>query len=319
MYDLLTRIVTVLLRRKESVSMHITYRRALVALLVLVASLAFAAPALAKEPTGDFAVFKQCPRFSGANFCIFSQITGGEVAIGSTVVPIKNTITLQGGYFRNEEKEPVTETFSGALNGETLSKTAQPVPGGLLDLINCNEIKGEFLLEKAARAACKAVFENALTGVNAVTELAKPASAIGISTDNLFNEEGVALSLPAKVHLENPFLGSECYIGSSATPVTLNLTTGTTKPPAPNKAIKGKTGEVKFKDELELIEVSGTSLVDNAFAVPVAEGCGGIFSFLIDPLVDAKLGLPSAAGHNTAIQNGSEKLATAERVIASEK
>ena len=53
--------------------------------------------------------------------------------------------------------------------------------------------------------------------------------------------------------------------------------------------------------------------------LPVAvEGCGGIFSFLIDPIVDSKLGLPSAAGHNTAILKGTLKVAAAEAVKASE-
>jgi hypothetical protein len=207
------------------------------------------------------------------------------------------------------------------LNGETLSKTPQNVPGGLLDLINCTEIKGNGFFEVLARDSCKAVFENKTTGVSAVTELAKPASAIGISTDNLINEEGTALSLPVKVKLENTFLGSECYIGSSSTPVTLNLTTGTTNPPKPNSPISGKLGEVSFLESvgLEYTQVTKTSLVENAFSVPAASGCGGIFSFLIDPLVDAKLGLPSAAGHNTAIQNGKETLTLAEHVIASEK
>ena len=50
----------------------------------------------------------------------------------------QNTITLQGGYTFNEETE--AETFLGALNGETLSKTPQKVPGGLLGLVKCNEI-----------------------------------------------------------------------------------------------------------------------------------------------------------------------------------
>lgn len=294
--------------------------RALALLAGLIASLVMAASALAVEPTGDFAVFKQCPRFtSGVNFCVFGQIKSGEVTLGKQTVPIKNTITLQGGYERNETGTSVTERFVGALNGDTLSKTPQPVPGGLLGLINCNEIKGEGLLEKAARAACKAVFENSVTGVNATTELAKPASSIGISTDNLINEEGVALSLPVKVHLENPFLGSECYIGSSGSPVTFSLTTGTTAPPLPNKPIKGKLGNLEFLDEFELIEITNNTLVDNAFSAPGASGCGGIFGFLINPIINAKLGLPSTAGHNAAIQNGTQKLATAETVIKSEK
>lgn len=299
-------------------------RRWMVAMVAPVLVLVFAGTALAVEPSGPFKVFKQCPRFtSGVRFCLTSAIQSGSVKIGSTTVPInedkKHEITLQGGYSRNDESGE--EVFFGALNGETLSKTPQNVPGGLSGLVNCTEIKGSGFLEVLARAACKLVFENKTTGVAAVTELAKPASSIGINTDNLINESGVALSLPTKVKLENTFLGSECYVGSSTSPVMLNFTTGTTSPPAPNTPISGKLGSVTFPvfEGLEYAEITNTTLVDNSFSAPVATGCGGIFSFLIDPIIDSKLGLPSAAGKNTAIQNGKESLALAGVVIESEK
>jgi hypothetical protein len=284
-----------------------------IALAASLAALAAASPALATEPTGDFAVFKQCPRFTpGVNRCLYSQTKSGEVKIRSNSTPIKNTITLQGGTIRNGETG--AETFVGALNGETLSKTPQPVPGGLAGLVRCNEIT-----EILERIACELVFENGLTGVNATTELAKPASSIGISSDNLFNEKGTALSLPVKIKLDNPLLGSKCYIGSESSPVTLNLTTGTTNPPLPNEPITGKVGTFEFKDEFEFVEITNNTLVDNAFSVPAAQGCGGVFAFLIDPIIDSKLGLPSAAGHNTVIQNNTIKEATRGGVIESEK
>jgi hypothetical protein len=295
--------------------------RVLLAVLALAVPLALAAPAFAKEPTGDFAVFKQCPRFTkGVELCLYSETTSGSVTIGKQEVPInedkKHPIVLQGGITNAGEEH---ETFVGALNGETLSKTQQKVPGGLLGLIECNKITGEGWAEKGARFACELIFENAITGVNATTELAKPASEIGISTNNLENREGAALTLPVRVHLENPFLGGECYVGSSSSPVTLKLTTGTTSPPGPNKPISGKVGTISAKDGFEFLEITNNTLVDNAFSAPEASGCGGIFSFLIDPLIDAKLGLPSVAGNNTAIQNNLIKEGTAEGVIKSEK
>jgi hypothetical protein len=291
----------------------------ILAVMLPLASLGMASPALAKEPTGIFSVFKQCPRFTtGVTFCLYTQTLSGEVTLKKQTVPIEKTITLQGGIKRNEVTE--VETFVEALNKETLSKTPQKVPGGLLGLVKCNEITGTGFAEAAARFTCELVFENGLTGVNAVTELAKPASEIKISKNNLANEEGTALSLPIKVHLENPLLGSECYIGSSAKPITLNLTSGKTSPPAPNKPINGKIGEENFVGpEFEFLEVTDNTLVDNAFSAPEATGCGGIFSAIINPLVDSKIGLPSAAGNNTAIQNNTIKEATIESVIASEK
>ena len=246
------------------------------------------------------------------NLCVYIQSTSGEAILGKQAVPVTKTITLQGGIIRNEETE--AETFVEALNKESLSKTPEKVPGGLLGLVKCNEISNFF-----ERVACEVVFENGATGVNATTELAKPASDIGVNKDNLVAEQGVALSLPIKIQFENPLLGNECYVGSDAHPITWNLTTGTTEPPAPNKPISGKAGEFEFKDEFTFIQVTGNTVVDNAWAAPEATGCGGLFSFLIDPLLDSKLGLPSAAGHNTTILNGTLKLASSEAVIASEK
>ena len=48
----------------------------------------------------------------------------------------------------------------------------------------------------------------------------------------------MAMKLPVKMHLENPFLGSNCYVGSSSSPLIWNLTTGTTAPPAPTHQSK---------------------------------------------------------------------------------
>jgi hypothetical protein len=294
--------------------------------LTAFAGLGAASDAFAKEPTGDFARFKQCPRFTtGVNLCFYSNVFGGKVTLHKQTVPInedkKHELILQGGIAK-EEASPFHEKFVAALNGETLSKTPQNVPGGLSGLVNCTEIKGEGLLKplaELAKALCKEVFENKTTGVQAITELARPASEIGISKNALLEEEGVALSLPVKIRLENTLLGSECYIGSSTTPVMLNLTTGRTHPNAPNSPINGRVGEIFQKDEFNLIEIPNNLLVNNEFAAPEATGCGGIFSILIDPLVNSKIGLPAVDGLNTAIQEANIYEATTKGVIGSEK
>jgi hypothetical protein len=256
------------------------------------------APSAMATPKGEFAKFADCPLSNESlSGCLVAKTESGEVKIGSTAVPIKNTITLQGGFI--EDRETGAQEFVGAADGNTLSKTPQNVPGGLAGLVKCFEISNFF-----ERLACEVVFENGLTGVTATTELAAPASSIGLSEFNLLTANGTALSLPVKVKLSNPLLGESCYLGSNASPITIDLTTGTTKPPKPNEPITGKVGTFSNAGGGSILIISENSLVNNSFAVPVAEGCGGIFSFLIDPLVDAKLGLPSASGHNTAILNG---------------
>ena len=92
------------------------------------------------------------------------------MVLGSKKVPIVNTVTLQGGYGKQVEGYA---PFFAASNGITLSKTPQPVPGGLAGLVNCKEIKDFFL-----RISCEVTFENGLTGLNATLELARPATEI---------------------------------------------------------------------------------------------------------------------------------------------
>jgi hypothetical protein len=129
----------------------------------------------------------------------------------------------------------------------------------------------------------------------------------------------VAIELPARVRLENPFLGSQCYIGSSSHPIMLNLTSAVTNPPLPNRPISGEVGQLEFRDEFTFIGVKEDRLVDNSFSTPGATGCGGSYAPVIDPVIDAKLGLPSAAGRNTLIQVGTLDQALSAWVTASEK
>jgi len=288
-------------------------RRALVIGMALLASLALASSALATEhhPKGKFAPFAQCPLSNPATeLCTVANTTSGEFDVGVRTVPITKTITLQGGLHENEKGEL---EFIAAENGPTLSKVALPVPGGIF-----NVIAPEFL-PKWLQEIFNNFINEGFTGVTATTELAKPASAIKLNTTNLIFEEGVALQLPVKVKLDNIFLGSGCFVGSESSPIILNLTTGTTSPPAPNKPIKGSAGSLEILEEGNLVILSGGSLVDNSFAAPGAHGCGGfLLEGLIDPAVNAALGLPAASGHNTAILNGKLEEAVAAAVKASE-
>lgn len=272
--------------------------RACAALLVVaLASLALVGSASAKL-TGEFKKFEFCPyKTAGVERCLNSVTNGGEVVLGSKKVKIVNPVTLQGGYTEPAEEGPEAgfAKFFAATNGITLAEVPQPVPGGLAGLVNCKEISN-FLL----RISCEATFENGVTGVNSILGLARPASEIRLSETHLAEGVGVALKMPVRVRLENPFLGSSCYVGSSSSPINWNLTSGETKPPAGTAPITGKVGEVEFLEGARILKLSGTELVDNAWSAPAASGCGGIFSFIIDPIVNASSGLPSAAGKNVA-------------------
>ena len=105
--------------------------------------LSFAGVAQAKL-TGNYTKFVNCPyNNEEVRKCIYSVTESGEVVLGSKKVPIVNPVTLQGGYGEATEEKEGAEfaKFYAATNGVTLSKTPQPVPGGLAGLVNCKEIK----------------------------------------------------------------------------------------------------------------------------------------------------------------------------------
>lgn len=269
---------------------------------VALASLGFVGSASAQ---GEWDKFDNCPTSNPKTFkCLYSLTTGGKVVLGKKSVPIVNPVTLQGGYTEATKESEFVAEFIGASNGVTLSKTPQPVPGGLAGLVNCKEISN-FLV----RLGCESVFENGLTGVNATLELARPASEIRISEVNLLSQEGVALRMPVKVHLENPLLGSNCYVGSSSNPLIWNLTTGT------SGSLKGTKGKIKLIEEEEILLAENAILVDNTWSAPGATGCGGpIVELLINPIINSQVGLPAGPGVNAAELITSNYIAPRESV-----
>jgi hypothetical protein len=261
--------------------------------------------------TGEFTKFAQCPyKNAEVRKCIYAVTESGEVVLGSKKVPIVNPVVLQGGRGPIEEDE--SSKFYGATNGVTLSKAAQPVPGGLAGLVNCKEIKEPFL-----RFACELTLENGLTGVNSTLELAKPATSIRISENALAAEAGVALEMPVKAHLENPFLGANCYVGSEASPLLWKLTAGTTSPKPPTEPITGAGGTGEFLEGGAIFRLKENTLVDNTWSAPGASGCGGpLVELVLDPVINVSAGLPAGEGKNKAVLNNT--LLTAARVVVNE-
>lgn len=278
------------------------------ALMGALVALVFASTALASahHPKGEYEQFGECPlnRVSITD-CVYSVTGGGSFTIGSKNVPIVNPVTLQGGFEGEEEGIE----FYGAEEGNTLSKTPQPVPGGLFG-IKAPSWWPTFLQEWFNEQINKG-----LTGVNATVELTGPSKGltnIKLSTENLLTRKGTALGLPVKFHLENAILGSNCYIGSEASPVQINFTTGK------SGSLEGAPGTLTFNPSFTIITIAGGKLVNNVFSAPGANGCGGIFSFFIDPLVNSILGIPAGEGKNSATLEGKLQDANAKAVKASE-
>jgi hypothetical protein len=263
--------------------------------------------ALAAGPTGDQAEFKYCPYNNPVvEGCVVSTTTSGSFKLGNANVPITSStpIVLQGGVGPTDAAG--NATFYGAVGADTLSKTRLKVPGGLLGLVDTGGLTGALI----------AAFNRAVASVNDVYATAEVAGPIVFSGDAFLSNTGTAISLPVKIHLQNPFLGPDCYIGSNSKPVQLNLTTGTTAPPPPNVPISGTFGAVSFNSDETIIQFRGDQLVNNSFAAPAASNCGFLLldKLLITGAVNLKEGLPAAAGKNTAILGGDTDLGNVQAV-----
>jgi hypothetical protein len=276
--------------------------------MAALASLMLASMALgaSHNPKGAYAQFNECPlNRATITDCVYSVSSNGSFTIGKKTVPIKNPVTLQGGF----EGAGASVKFYGAENGKTLSKTPQPVPGGLLG------ITAPTWWPKFIQDWFNDGINKGFTGVNATVELTGPSTGltnIKLSTENLLSEEGTALGLPVKIKLDNPLLGSNCYIGSDSKPVQIDFTSGT------SGKLTGSAGELSFNPAFTIVTIKGGRLVNNTFSAPGVSGCGGIFSFFVNPLVDSILGTPSPSGANSAILEGVLQDANAKAVKASE-
>jgi len=256
------------------------------------------APAATADPTPEYEQFAaECPwEDVEIDHCIYWPIDGGSYDVGSRTVHLTNPMLIQGGY----SGEWSGIEFHGGENGTTFSKTAQPVPGGLLG------VTAPLTWPEPLQKAWNEAIEEGFTGVNATLELVEPATLVGLNLTNLFEESGSAISLPVRIKLESALLGSNCYIGTKLEPVQFELTTGT------SGALDGDIGALSFNGSSTIMTLTGMEVVDGTYALPAAKGCGGVFSTYVDPLVNSILALPSASEENEATFEGTFRDASAQ-------
>jgi hypothetical protein len=138
------------------------------------------------------------------------------------------------------------------------------------------------------------------TPVGQVTAVTQSAGTP--SNFNLFAgiETGAPIiTVPIKIHLENPTLGDSCYIGTDQNPINLNPE-NTDFSHAKGVGViftfdaAGGVPDVTGADGA--LEIVGAVQGDDTFAVPGATGCGPNGS--LDGAVDAVAGVPSPSGSN---------------------
>jgi hypothetical protein len=270
----------------------------------------FATSAMAAGPTlatkynlpKEYKVFSDCPRNNTefpregekgfgeehVDACIYAKSNSSSYfQAGNAIVHMVHPVTLQGGVFENESG---TQFFIPPEHGTSvLSKVAQPAP-------SLTEGVDPELLPPPEKTRYEKLVAEGKTAVTATIETAGPYNSEVLNETNLITEEGTALKFPVQVKLSNPFLGKGCYIGSNASPIIIELTTG------PSGELHGKRGELNFRGEGGILEIKNNELVNNTYASPGATGCGSYGG--ADAAINAALHLPAPTGANKAIIAG---------------
>jgi hypothetical protein len=252
----------------------------IVAALVALASMALiASVASAAKPAPGYTDFAGCPSPAEQQFigvCVKDEFTGGHIGIGNREIPVTNTIVLRGGV------EQETSNFLYNSEGGIIP-VRQTVPGGLIGFTGYKWLD-------------EAIQNSAQLKLYATVEL---AGQVGSQLSATFD-------VPVKIHLENQFLGSGCYVGSNASPIMLHLSTAK------------EQGE--FEEEAsrpEVIKATGGIFADHTYSVPAASGC--VFNYgpihqSVDNVVNSAYALPAAAGKDTTELNYTESR-VANRVV----
>ncbi len=273
-------------------------RLATVSALTALGALASLGTATAAEPrlNGEWAPFTRCPVDAPAMLaadglsrtpqCVVSTSASGSIKLGKTTVVTGRT-NLQMGIVQNADgTSSVVAPPSGALVADSAT-----VPGGLLGLMCPSNVP-------LITAICKSLDNSSLNRITATMESVGAPYAFDQTAGILTDLPIVAL--PVRIHLENPLLGSKCYIGTAADPILL-------RPENRNYPEFGMSffsgdGTPDEAGEMSRINLTGATQNDSTFPVPAATGCG-LDVGLINAAVNAKSGLPSASGNNSLTLN----------------
>lgn len=267
---------------------------AVAGVVTTLAALIPAGSASATTLSGTWAPFTRCPvddsamlaadGSTTAPLCLASHSPSGSITLGNTTATT-GASDLQLGVLSGSTSSLVSPSGGGLV--------ADPakIPGGLLGLMCPSNVP-------LITQICQALTDNSLNNVIATVQPAGAPSNFDVSAG--LSSGKPILTLPVKIHLQNPFLASTCTIGSDSQPILLkpaNLTT----PTSGFTRFDGDGTPDPTNGDLLRIDLSGASQGDDSFAVPGATGCGGLG--LLDAAINLKTGLPSPAGKNKLVLN----------------
>jgi hypothetical protein len=269
-------------------------RLAAVAVTAVAAAVLITPPASAETLAGEWAAFGNCPvdaptmlAADGVDVvatCLAGGAPEGTIDMGDSTLPV-GTVDMQYGLLNRGGTYTLVVPANGGLSGEPIN-----VPGGLLGLMCPSDIP-------VISQICDAVVGSPLNTVTATLEPAGAPTNFDLSAATAVGRP--IMTIPVKVHLQNPFLAGTCYIGSNQDPIRLTVSNQTR--PTARFVRFNADGTPNPTGEMNYLQLSGATMGDTTFAVPGARGCG-LFG-LIDSVVNGRQGLPSPAGENSLVLN----------------
>lgn len=223
--------------------------------------------------------------------CVSADSPSGSSKIGNTSLTTGES-NLQLGTVQDNTVALSTFSVVAPPGGVVVSAPAE-VPGGLVGLMCPSNVP-------LVTSLCNKAVNNGLNAVTATVQSAGTPSDFSVA--NQFQVGKPIITLPVKVHLQNPLLGSSCYIGTNSEPIVLHPSNLT--PPAFTSQ-SGQFDANGTPDRTGVLEalVLNSNEGDSSFAAPGATGCGGVLSLVVDAAIDLKDGLPSPSGNNSVVLN----------------
>lgn len=257
------------------------------------------APGVSSAETlaGEWAAFGECPVDAPAMLaadgttviaaCLSGSSTGGSIQLGGTTLPM-GAVSLQYGALNRGGTYSLVVPGNGGISGTPIT-----VPGGILGLMCPSNIP-------VISQICDAVEGSSLNTITASLEPAGAPANFDLAAATTVGRP--IMTVPVKVHLENPFLGPNCYIGSNSNPIRLAVANQTA--PSASFVRFNADGTPNPAGELNYLQLAGATMGDTTFAVPGANGCG-LGLGIINTVVNQRQGLPSPAGENALVLTGS--------------
>ncbi|NEB74920.1 hypothetical protein G3I40_06685 [Streptomyces sp. SID14478] len=268
----------------------------LLATTALVTLASVAPSSAATELNGSWAPFTRCPVDDPAMLaadgradiaiCIASSSVSGSIKLGNTQVPTGRT-DLQAGVLTHADG---TTTVVSPAGGALVADPAQ-LPGGLLGLM----CPGDNI--PVISDLCAKITSADLNRVDATIESVNTPSEFQLLAGVVQGKPIIAL--PVRIKLDNPLLGSKCYIGSAADPIVLRPQNTTA--PAVKTQRFDPDGTANTAGVMGQISALGATQGDATYTAPGANGCG-LFGAL-DWAVNLKTGLPAGSGTNNVVLN----------------